>query len=155
MNRLILAILAMLLALPLPLVAATRSEVLTAVIETSIAYELFESSRPDGNASDYDEFKRSLSPEDLASFNRTYSRMADWKIDRSVRKFVLFYCDDIPKETAVNLETVVLELVSGGPPASFEAGRLLVSPAILAVPEVDENGDIYDLFRLIAKKALR
>lgn len=85
---------------------------------------------------------------------KTYSQMADWKIDRTIRNLVAYMSDDVPTSTVINLNTLIDTVTKGDSSVALGAyeilkGEATADPGNISIPE-----DNYELFRAIAKRIL-
>ena len=85
---------------------------------------------------------------------KTYSQMADWKIDRTIRNLVAYMSDDVPTSTVINLNTLIDTVTKGDSSVALGAYDILkreatADPGNISIPE-----DNYELFRAIAKRIL-
>lgn len=129
-------------------------EATTRVLDLGCAYEMFSSSRRDGNLEDFKLFYSELARTDYKGYKMTFARMDDWKIDRTVRAFIQFVNPDMSTSIAINLESVVEGLIKGDYKAIGDARYLFEGACKLPVPKVPSTDRYHDLYRLIAKKVM-
>ena len=56
---------------------------------------------------------------------KTYSQMADWKIDRTIRNLVAYMSDDVPTSTVINLNTLIDTVTKGDSSVALGAYDIL------------------------------
>ncbi|HIV98287.1 MAG TPA: hypothetical protein IAB12_00720 [Candidatus Ornithospirochaeta avicola] len=85
---------------------------------------------------------------------KTYSQMADWKIDRTIRNLVAYMSDDVPTSTVINLNTLIDTVTKGDSSVALGAYDILKGEATADPGNISISEDNYDLFRAIAKRIL-
>ena len=85
---------------------------------------------------------------------KTYSQMADWKIDRTIRNLVAYMSDDVPTSTVINLNTLIDTVTKGDSSVALGAYEILKGEATADPGNINIPEDNYELFRAIAKRIL-
>lgn len=151
MKKLLLILITLMLS-ALLFAADARVSIISNLINASVAME-----KDGGDRASTEEVLEEIEGLTRAEKKRqikTYSQMADWKIDRTIRNLVAYMSDDVPTSTVINLNTLIDTVTKGDSSVALGAyeilkGEATADPGNISIPE-----DNYELFRAIAKRIL-
>lgn len=151
MKKLLLILITLMLSASL-FAAEARVSIISNLINASVAME-----KDGGDRASTEEVLEEIEGLTRAEKKRqikTYSQMADWKIDRTIRNLVAYMSDDVPTSTVINLNTLIDTVTKGDSSVALGAyeilkGEATADPGNISIPE-----DNYELFRAIAKRIL-
>ncbi len=151
MKKLLLILITLMLS-ALLFAADARVSIISNLINASVAME-----KDGGDRASTEEVLEEIEGLTRAEKKRqikTYSQMADWKIDRTIRNLVAYMSDDVPTSTVINLNTLIDTVTKGDSSVALGAYEILKGEATADPGNISISEDNYELFRAIAKRIL-